>query len=126
MTRKSDPSKAVRELVYARDQGKCVRCGSVWHWAGMDVHHRRMRSHKFPLLNSPANLITLCGSGSSGCHGWVHEHTGEAYEKGWLVHSWEDHPELVHLLTRQHGWVYLTEEGGWTPCETPMPNTPCL
>lgn len=101
----------------ARDHHRCVRCGADWHWAGMSIHHRLMRSHPFPGLNSPANLITLCGSGSTGCHAYVHEHPREAYEHGWLCHSWETRPELVPILTRRHGWVYLTEDGGWVACE---------
>lgn len=130
MTRKSDPSKAVRELVAERDEYRCVRCGGVWHWAGFSIHHRHMRSHGFPKLNSPENLIVLCGSGTAmdSCHAWVHAHPSEAYEMGWLVHGikGETDPALVPVKTAQHGWVYLTEDGGWTPCETPTSNTPCL
>lgn len=121
MIRRSNPDKGTRELVEARDLYRCVRCGGVWHWAGFSIHHRRMRSHRFPGLNSPANLILLCGDGTAmgSCHAYVHAHPAEAYENGWLVHAWEDHPELVPVRTRQHGWVYLTDEGGWTPCEKP-------
>lgn len=40
--------------------------------------------------------MLLCGSGTTGCHGWVHGHPAEAYRLGWLVHSWHD-PASVPL-----------------------------
>ena len=35
--------------------------------------------------DSPANLVVLCGSGTTGCHGWVESHRAEARELGYLV-----------------------------------------
>jgi len=34
-----------------------------------------------------ANLIAVCGSGTTGCHGWIENHRGESYRRGWLVHT---------------------------------------
>ena len=103
---------------------QCVRCGGSWHWAGMSIHHRRPRSHRFPGLNQPSNLIVLCGSGTVGCHAWVHQHPLEAYANGWLVHGTKDEtdPLKVPVLTKQHGLVLLDDEGGWTPCDAPDTN----
>ena len=69
-----------------------------------------MRSHKWYGLNTLPNLILLCGSGDTGDHGYVHAHPREAYEKGWLIHSWVDHPETIPILTYK-GWRLLTDIG---------------
>lgn len=37
-----------------------------------------------------SNLVSLCRT----CHDWVHAHPQEAYEGGFLVHSWEDPAEI--------------------------------
>lgn len=81
-------------------------------------HHRRMRSHPFAGLHLPANVIDVCGSGSTGCHGYIHEHPAEAYEKGWLVRGTSRVPPVdVPMLTARHGWVLLDNEGNWKPYE---------
>lgn len=64
------------------------------------IHHRLLRSQGG--TNAPANLLTLCGSGVTGCHGWVHANPGIAYELGLLVHPWDD-PEAVPVLTEPRG-----------------------
>lgn len=116
----NQPSEQVKRLVDRRDNWRCVRCGKPLGSTWMNRHHRRMRSHRWPGLHEASNLILLCGSGDSGCHGDVHGRaTAEAYEKGWLVHAWQDHPEMVPVLTRQHGWVLLDDQGGWTPVQIP-------
>ncbi len=59
------------------------------------------------------NLILLCGSGDTGCHGYVHAHPRESYEKGWMVLSYElpaDKPVLTY-----HGWVTLNPDGTAIP-----------
>lgn len=94
-----------------RDGGRCVRCGTAHHWAGLDIHHRRPRSHPFDGLHEPSNLIVLCGSGTTGCHGWVHAHPQEAYDHGWLVHSYQQ-PEDMRVDTYLHGNVLLDDQGG--------------
>ncbi len=81
-----------REKVLERDAGRCVRCG---RGNLLNIHHRRLRSHPWPGLHQPSNLIVLCGSGTTGCHGYVHAHVKEAYDKGWLVHGYVDEPENV-------------------------------
>lgn len=62
-----------------------------------NTHHRRPRQmggSRDPVVEDPANHLHLCGDGVRGCHGYVESHRAEAYEKGWLVHSWEDPREV--------------------------------
>lgn len=117
MSRNSDPSKRTRLTVMERDLHSCVRCGARSHWCGLNIHHRHNRSHPYKNLNSPANLVTLCGSGDTGCHGWAHANIPEARQVGLVVSGFNDHPERVPLLTKHHGWVLLDDKGGYAPCE---------
>lgn len=114
--RDTGPSKSVVDLVLARDGHGCVRCGKS---SGVrSVHHRRPRragGDRRPDTNSPANLITLCGSGVSGCHGWVEQHRAVAQLKGWLL-SANDEPSAV-VLDTWWGPVRIDHEGRWTRVE---------
>jgi hypothetical protein len=58
------------------------------------------------------NLILLCGSGTTGCHGFVHMHPTIAYENGWCVKSFQDQLEVP--VRTWHGLVYLTTDGKYS------------
>lgn len=99
--------REVAELVRWRDRDRCQRCGS--YTPGGSLHHRQGRGGPDP--HRPANLLLLCGSGTTGCHGWVHAHPAEAYEAGLMVRrlgvqTCEDVPVLAH-----HGLVRLLPDG---------------
>lgn len=69
-----------------------------------------MGGSRDPLTNTAANLVCLCGSGTTGCHGWVEHNKAEARELGLLVRQGHDPRERpVRVLGR--GWVRLTEDG---------------
>jgi hypothetical protein len=52
-----------------------------------------------PEINDVVNLALLCGTGTTGCHGYVESHRKIAYQMGWLVYSWDD-PRTVPWLPR--------------------------
>lgn len=102
----SRPHKRAIELVRQRDQG-CVRCGRF----GGNIHHRRMRSQSpKDVVHNVENLIVLCGSGTTGCHGWVHAHPAVSYERGWLVKSAFD-PKTKPVLYPDGLFYYLKDDG---------------
>jgi hypothetical protein len=112
---KGNPSRAVCDTVDVREGRRCLRCGkALGGWSGGSRHHRRPRSHPCPGLHKPANLVLLCGSGTTGCHGWVHTHPAMAYRYGLLVHSW-DEPSKVPVLSKRWGWVWLSDDGSAVP-----------
>lgn len=88
-----------------------MRCGrSLWSVPG-SRHHRKPRSVAGTAeRHTAANLILLCGSGTTGCHGWVHSHIRQAEAHGWLVASC-DAPEAVQVDTVRYGRVYLDSQG---------------
>src|SRR5690242_16135926 len=103
MARNTGPSaKTVRE-VRARDLEVCARCGG--HCGPMTTQHRKARGMggtKDPAINDHANLLTLGGSGTTGCHGWVEAHPTEAAADGFRVPSWADPAEWPVKTWR--GW----------------------
>ena len=69
-------------------------------------------------MNLAANGLILCGSGVTGCHGWVESHRAQARMDGFLipingVQVAEEVPVRHALL----GLVYLDNDGGWTPVD---------
>lgn len=62
-------------------------------------------------LHNVENLVDMCGTGTTGCHGYVHAHPAESYANGWLVRSTTD-PADAPIRTYR-GWMILTPDGGW-------------
>lgn len=112
------PTRTVRKLVLTRDQGCCVRCGGEVYDIDADrlyqmysLQHRAPRGMggtKSPVINSPANLVTLCGSGTTGCHGWVESHREESRLYGWAVSRYQS-PDVVPMLHAYQGWVLVSD-----------------
>jgi hypothetical protein len=98
---------AMRTLVLVRDESRCVRCGRYFP-DGLNLHHRQLRSQGGK--NVASNLIAACGSGTTGCHGFIHGHPKIAIEAGWIVPSWADPAESPMQTWR--GLVLLTDIPG--------------
>lgn len=82
-------SRRLRTSILERDNYQCQRCGISIMNQRYSVHHRKLRSHASPdEVNLADNLITLCGSGTTGCHGWVHAHPAEAREQGYIISAY--------------------------------------
>lgn len=84
-----------------RDGWACVRCGRpvAGGERGVDwsIHHRRPRGmggSKDPVTDCPANLVVLCGSGTTLCHGEVEADRAAARERGLLVWQSQDPREV--------------------------------
>lgn len=104
------------ELVRARAGGRCERCGAR-DSRFMSLHHRKPRGmggSRDPRINSPANLLLLCGSGTTGCHGWVESNRAEARDLGLLVYRAQDPVQIPVQL--RYGTTRLRDDGGRQPC----------
>lgn len=116
----AQPTRKVCALVDARAQECCERCGK--HAEGGSRHHRRakgMGGDKRPDTNLPANLVLLCGSGTTGCHGWVHANPRDAQLLGWIIPRWAD-PLEVPIPAYTSAWsalVFLDNDGNYIPAE---------
>jgi len=104
-----------------RENQSCARCGKGI-WENGSRHHRKYKSRGGG--DEVSNGVLLCGSGTTGCHGWAHHHPDLARAEGFAVNSWED-PALVPVRLYLAGGraVYLDDEGGWSlePPVTPEP-----
>lgn len=91
-----------RDLVFARDGYRCVRCGG----AASDWHHRRKRSVADEHQHCACVGIATCRK----CHSYIHAHPTESTEKGWIVTQWEKEPWKMPVKTPK-GMVVTTCDG---------------
>lgn len=110
--RRTGPDETTTQALYTRAQGRCEVC-NVDLTTGREYskHHRIPRGRGGN--NDLANLLLLCGTGTTGCHGMIESHRTIAYEHGWLVRSGYSPGEIP---VRIHGVldtrvVYLTSDG---------------
>lgn len=98
-----------RAVVADRSSGVCEvqRLGCCLFRAS-NCHHRKNRSQGGEW--SASNLLHVCGSGVSGCHGWITGHPAAASEDGWTVRRGED-PAAVPVAYRD-GQRYLLNDLG--------------
>ena len=80
-TRRKKPSRkavgAVREKVSQRKDGLCECCGFR---AGESMHERKPRSLGGEI--SVENSHWVCGSGTTGCHGFIQRHEIDMEKRG--------------------------------------------
>lgn len=116
MRRQKRIPQRVRDQLHERAQGCCERCGV---WGATNAHHRLNQSQGGTHVLSGLGL--LCGSGCTGCHGWVTEHPEKAKDEGWTVSGNGvpgDVPVLRFDLTAERQvYVRLDDDGGIHPVE---------
>lgn len=104
-------SPKTRQIIYERSGGLCEICYQSAF--GGSVHHRQPRGMGGTASvkkNQPSNGLMTCGSGVSGCHGYLESHRAEAYAKGWLVRQHDD-PSSIPFQDVLGQWYYLGEDG---------------
>ena len=128
--RYTGPSRTIRDLVAERDQWRCAVCGTSVLCCAYSIHHRRNRGSggsSDPAINAPSNLLLVCGTGTTACHGWIGASPAEALDHGYVVSlNSLDRPADVPVVHAVHGVVYLLDDGtvqappewraaAWTP-----------
>ena len=82
----SEVPDEIRDAVLDRDGHACNRCGVPVQRPYYSLQHRRPRGMGGSrLLHTMANLVTLCGSASTRCHGEVENDRDTSTRLGWLV-----------------------------------------
>lgn len=107
-----------RALVRERSGGMCeARLKDVCRGPGESMHHRWKRSHGG--LWSPANVLHVCGSGTTGCHGYIEGNPVTAMRRGlWLrgisVGLGQMRPDVVpvQMVFRGMPGTYLLDDNG--------------
>lgn len=110
-------SKSTRLEVLTRAKYRCEKCGvSLSETFYYSLHHRTPRGmggSREVRLNLPSNLVAICGSGTTGCHGWIESNRSVSEDEGWLVSRYQEVAE-VPLFISGVGWRYLTDEGTYS------------
>ena len=110
-------SKTTRVLVLNRAKYRCEKCGvPLYETLYYSLHHRTPRGmggSRQVRLNLPSNLVAICGSGTTGCHGWIESNRSVSEDEGWLVSRYQEVAE-VPLQIWGVGWRYLTDEGTYS------------
>jgi hypothetical protein len=114
--RSAGPTAETRSLVVARDRGRCVACGRET----AQLQHRRARGMggtADPAANQPANLVLLCGSATTGCHGRAEDRRDPWGERqGYVIRHGAGVPAAADTPLWWHGQaVVLDDAGGWKP-----------
>lgn len=106
-----------RRLVKARCGGWCeLRIAGVCLGRYTNLSHRVARGQGGPW--DPSNVVAACGSGTTGCHGWLHSNPALAKSQGWMLPPWRDpaaEPLWVYTPEGDRVWVLLTVDGGREP-----------
>lgn len=85
-----------RAEVIERSSGRCeAAVEGVCKVRGTNAHHKHMSGQGGP--DTPENLLWVCGSGTTGCHGWIHANPEAATALGLLVSSFSPAPGLVKV-----------------------------
>ncbi len=105
-------------MTLARADWLCDRCGRNLVELGFSRQHRRahgMGGRVGAELHTPANVVILCGSATTGCHGLVETHErAQAELDGWVIKGEARRPEDVPVLHWRHGLV-VPGDGVWIP-----------
>lgn len=98
MTDTAIPTRS-RDLVRARQGGRCFRCqapANQWH-------HRRTRAVNRPHRHCPCNGVLLCPT----CHQWAHRYPVKAKAVGLIVTTTVDEPDTIPMHGLW-GWIRLS------------------
>ena len=96
-----------REAVEVRDGGRCVMCRAP----GTNCHHRRSRSVHDTHRHCPCVLVLMCGSGTTGCHGYTHARPLVSRGTGLIVSKFVALPGQVPFRSGLE-WVFPDCRGG--------------
>jgi hypothetical protein len=77
-------SAPARAAIYEAGGGRCIGCGSAQVTA-QHRHARGMGGTSNVEVSKAVNGIPLCGSGTTGCHGWAELHPLMAELLGWRL-----------------------------------------
>ena len=100
-----------RAIIYARSDGRCCGCGAS---SPLTAQHRRARGMggtSSKATGQHPNGVALCGSGTTGCHGWTEHHPYAAELLGWRL-SYGDDPLEAPYFDRLYGWRMIEPDGG--------------
>mgnify|MGYP000872268132 FL=1 len=122
------PRAVERLVIISRAGGSCEVCGQpvaliddgeVTPISAFSIHHRQPRGmggSSVEAINTAPNLLLVCGSGTTGCHGLIESQRAISKANGWLVPH-PTNPADVPVLIFAGVRVYLTPDGRYRETE---------
>jgi hypothetical protein len=122
-------AKTVRHAFFEREQERCFRCRRPLLFEdrgiGWSAHHRLPRqmggvgrnSLAAAIVSAITNCLILCGSGTTGCHGWAEKYRAIAEDYGYIVRRGINPPAGVRIKKLDGTWWLLTSSGLAVECE---------
>lgn len=113
--RRTGPNSAVVDAILERAGYSCEVCGiglgpdRGWDWSVQHRVPRQAGGTKAPWINAPSNLLIVCGSATTGCHGVIESHRSGAVAGGWLILA-RQNPRNVAALIYRDRWKYLGDD----------------
>lgn len=99
-SRHTGPDQDTSWALYARAGGHCEVCNvDLTTGRSYSKHHRLPRGRGG--TNVLSNLMLVCGTGTTGCHGMIESRRTIAYTRGWLVRTGIDPaaaPVRIHSM----------------------------
>lgn len=120
--RDTGPDRKTRALVLERDGFQCVRCGKPCgpRVGPYSLQHRKARGVGGD--SSIPNLVLLCGTATTGCHGEVESRDPqtrrEDQARGYRLESWQDPATEGVMYASEHGsgvTLWLHADGTLSP-----------
>ena len=107
--------------IFERDGGWCLyRVPGVCRGGKAESVDHRVHGNR--RNRAPSNLVSVCGDGTTGCHGWKEAHPDEAAARGWTVsRHGADTTKIPILLWHPHWamdaprWFRLGDDYTLTP-----------
>ncbi|UVK62568.1 HNH endonuclease [Arthrobacter phage TaylorSipht] len=116
------PTPEVRRQVIARDLSKCQWCGrhvrteSGWY----SLQHRRARGmggSRDAATNQAGNLVLVCGTGTTECHGEIEGNPAQAIARGFRIAAGATPSRVPIVDWTGREWI-LNDDGGKTSVPT--------
>ncbi|MFW6776099.1 HNH endonuclease [Nocardioides sp. CPCC 205120] len=124
--RDTGPDTAVRAIVDQRCGGRCELCDrplAGTPWSRHHRHPRRMGGTTRLWVNAPSNLLVICGTGTTACHGVVEANRRVSLKAGFLVRDGVDPRTVPVELAR--GLTWLDDDGMYLDQPpAPLPHAP--
>jgi hypothetical protein len=95
--------RACRRIVSERSGGVCEVCGGA---RATNKHHRVKAGRVW----RPSNVLDVCGSGTTGCHGRIESYPDASKEQGWWLLPVQD-PARAPVWIFGRGFVFLSDTG---------------
>lgn len=120
----------VRVAFFGREWERCFRCRRPLRFEdrgiGWSAHHRmprqmggvgRKNGALAQVISCITNCLILCGSGTTGCHGWAEKNRALAEDYGYIVRRGINPPAGIRIKRLNGTWWLLTRSGLAVECE---------